>query len=73
MPKIIPTVASAQFRCPVNRRVLENFQSAVRQAEQAGLRVDITTDVEQMLRRLEKVINDAAAEATPTGSTHTVL
>ncbi len=65
MPRITASTATSQFRVNVDKKILGRFQSALDEAEKAGLRVDIQTDVEQLLRRLTKIINDAAAvEAT---------
>lgn len=63
MPKIYSATTTAKFSHPVNKRVLDAYNSAIEKAEKVGLRIDVTPDVESMLRRVTKIIDDAAHEA----------
>lgn len=67
MPRISTPDATASFRVAVDRRVLDAFTSAMKRAEDVGLRVDYRQDVEKLLKRLTRIVNDAADEARPAG------
>jgi hypothetical protein len=67
MPRISTPDATASFRVAVDRRVLDAFTAAMKRAEDAGLRVDYREDVEKLLKRLTRIVSDAATEAQPAG------
>ena len=62
MPKITSSIKQARFSQVVSKNVMEDFDAAMNAATKSGLRVDVQTDVEQLLKRLTKIINDAATE-----------
>lgn len=64
MPKITSMNETAQFRVTVSKRILESFQGAMKKADAVGLKVDIQPDVEALLRKLTKIINDAVSESS---------
>ncbi len=70
MPKITSNSTTAQLRVSVNKATLDKYQSSLSRAEKAGLKVDVQTDFEQLLKRLTKVIDDATQEAAPPPSQH---
>lgn len=63
MPKIYSATATAKFSHPVGKKVLDAYRSAIEKADKVGLRIDVTPDVESMLRRVTKIIDDAAIDA----------
>lgn len=65
MPKITSHHTTSHLRVVVDKTTLDKYQSALSRAKKAGLRVDVQTDFEQLLRRLTKIIDDAVHEAEP--------
>ena len=61
--KPTPTV-TLSFK--VNKRIGDAYTDVLDSARSAGLIVDVTDDLEKLLTRLARQINDAVAESTPT-------
>ena len=68
MPKITTSTSTAQLRVTVSRHVLDQYRAALSEADKAGLKVDVQTDFDQLLKRLTKAIMDAVQEAAPEAS-----
>lgn len=68
--RITRTDHTANFRVNLDAAILAHFQSALQAAQQAGLQVDYRPDVEALLARLTRKLQDAVAEvAQPSGGT----
>lgn len=61
--RITRTDRTASFRVNLDAAILDRFQAALQAAQQAGLRVDYRPDIEALLARLTRKLQDAAAES----------
>jgi predicted TIM-barrel fold metal-dependent hydrolase len=68
MPKITSVKQFGQFRCHVDRKTLDAFNKAIESANQAGMKVDFQTDIEQLLKKITRIVADTANERT--GASH---
>lgn len=64
MPKITSGKTTARLVVQVDSRTLDAYQASMKHAAEVGLNVDVTGDFEALLRKLTKIVNDAAEEST---------